>query len=385
MLGEPTPPIDRFFDALAEVLRNHDARKAFGRRILRICRSLCVWSAAGYLAVLLAALLFLHNWGDRIWFCFPFLYAPPLLFLLPVPVLAFPCLFVARKALLFHLASVFAVVVLYMGPGLPPRVPPPSGRTVRVLTNNIGQKNRKPLSPFVATVDPDIIALQDAAHRGSRYAKQYSNHQVVYHGEFVIASRFPVLDSGIVDGITCEGGPVAAWADVDIEGRRVRIVNVHIRTPRRILGRLMGLGLLKELVKTYVFFQPEGRSRVRPGIKARIDASRQLARFLDESENPLIVLGDFNFPDHGWQYRRIRGGRTDAFADAGKGYGFTFPGVTDNPLAFFRPWLRLDFVFASKHWRVASARTETKRQSQHRAVAAVLVLPPEETPKPGKT
>ena len=92
---------------------------------------------------------------------------------------------------------------------------------------------------------------------------------------------------------------------------------------------------------------------------------------LDE-RRPVLVAGDFNLPDRGFLYRMFRRNMVDAHKARGRGYGYTFPGDTKNPLTLFRPWLRLDYVFAGFEWKILRCRTEPSRRSQHRAVAVRL-------------
>ena len=73
--------------------------------------------------------------------------------------------------------------------------------------------------------------------------------------------------------------------------------------------------------------------------------ARGLLEVLKNEKRPVIVVGDFNTPDHGGIYKMLAAEFTDAFATVGQGYGETFPGDVHTPVAGFRPWLRLDYQF----------------------------------------
>jgi endonuclease/exonuclease/phosphatase family metal-dependent hydrolase len=91
---------------------------------------------------------------------------------------------------------------------------------------------------------------------------------------------------------------------------------------------------------------------------------------------PVVAMGDWNHPDHGPLYREITGGLRDAHREAGWGYGWTFPDDMSSVLAGGGPWLRLDYILTSPAWQVMVCEVEADaEQAQHRAVAAVLVLP----------
>jgi endonuclease/exonuclease/phosphatase (EEP) superfamily protein YafD len=83
---------------------------------------------------------------------------------------------------------------------------------------------------------------------------------------------------------------------------------------------------------------------------------------------PTVVAGDLNTPDHGVIYHLFTSVAVDAFAKAGSGWGLTFPGSTRNPVAFFGPWLRLDYLFSREGMETLSCYPEAGRLSQHCAV-----------------
>ena len=103
---------------------------------------------------------------------------------------------------------------------------------------------------------------------------------------------------------------------------------------------------------------------------------RDLLSVFQHEKRPFLAVGDFNMPDHGYAYHLFAGQLTDAAKRAGRGYGFTLPGTTRNPLSLFGPWLRIDYIFSSAALKPIYCRTEDWRKSQHRAVAARLTMKP---------
>lgn len=101
----------------------------------------------------------------------------------------------------------------------------------------------------------------------------------------------------------------------------------------------------------------------------QIAIAREISDHIAQEKDPVIVVGDFNTPAFGPIYRIFASQFQDAHLKAGEGTGFTFPGNTRNPLAFFRPWLRLDMIFAPQHWKLWRCET-IETQSQHRPVFA---------------
>jgi endonuclease/exonuclease/phosphatase (EEP) superfamily protein YafD len=98
--------------------------------------------------------------------------------------------------------------------------------------------------------------------------------------------------------------------------------------------------------------------------------NHQLAESIAADDLPVLVAGDFNSPALGPAHRSFTRFLNDSHRQGGSGYGYTFPGTTGNPLALFRPWLRLDRILASDSWQLTGQETETGRKSQHLAVFA---------------
>ena len=98
---------------------------------------------------------------------------------------------------------------------------------------------------------------------------------------------------------------------------------------------------------------------------------------VEEFENeplPFLVGGDFNAPDHGSINRLFNSALEDTHEAAGRGFGHTFPGSTTNPLMLYRPWLRLDKLYAGDGFRTLSSEVEPYRPSEHLAVGARFEL-----------
>lgn len=371
-----SPPILRLLERLARSVGDPSRTDHPLRRLVRICQWL-LWAAVlGYTAGLALWLGWLEYFGDIWWGTWFFLY-------LPAPLFLFPLSFLMPLALLFDwralLPGAFCVLLVF---GFYDdlqwrwsRAPREPGRELRVLTNNIGQHGKYPLTPFVEQQNPDVILLQEASGKGQGYAQQYGerNLQTSSCGEFVCASRFPIIESTLVKDILCSRHPVAARFVLDINGQRVVVYNVHIASPRSLLGKLRGRGAVAQFLHDLGFAIGRDYGAAEQ-VADRLAAAQQLAGRVAEETDPVIVAGDFNLPARGRAYHRFAAGLTDTFEARGRGYGFTFPGRTRNPFTLFGPWLRLDLMFVSKDWRVLAAVVEPERPSQHRAVVTTLEL-----------
>jgi endonuclease/exonuclease/phosphatase family metal-dependent hydrolase len=254
----------------------------------------------------------------------------------------------------------------------------PAG-TLRVLTCNRGESNGHDFFDFVRRCDPDILVLQQARSLGAWRpdARELATrpHGVAV-GEFVIRSRYPILNQQLLVAgvVVAKSGPrqvtpgLRCVVDAGVLGQIV-IYNVHLPSPRQVL-RDMGIGSSKRLSVTAI-----GAGGT--GVRSYWEMHRECVRLVRESMRtetlPTVAMGDWNNPDHGPLYREITDGLLDAHREAGRGYGFTFPDDVSHVLAGGGPWLRIDYILASRDWHVADCEVEgDTKGAQHRAVAATL-------------
>ena len=101
--------------------------------------------------------------------------------------------------------------------------------------------------------------------------------------------------------------------------------------------------------------------------RQQLDQLREIAAELT-TRTPLVVAGDFNAPQGDRIFSLLPVDLQDTFAVAGKGIGNTI--LNDIPV------LRIDQVWASRHFRAVQSFARQTRASDHRLVVADLVLVP---------
>ena len=130
--------------------------------------------------------------------------------------------------------------------------------TIRVVTNNIGQDHTKSFKDFANLQKADIIALQDAPAdgRGPDFARDYPDRYVAGKDQFILISKFPIRAANVLPWEDTaderhEAGSkqrVAAWFELDVNGKPLLVFVLHMPTPR---GQLMAMktpgGLLASL------------------------------------------------------------------------------------------------------------------------------------------
>jgi endonuclease/exonuclease/phosphatase (EEP) superfamily protein YafD len=307
-------------------------------------------------ALVLAAWGMLVFLADRWWPATVLLFAPRWVLAAPLGPLALLAL-IRRRRLLLPLAAAAAIV---FGPVMGLCVPnplrsEPTAPRVRVLTQNLG---KVPLASgavrtLMAEVKPDIAAFQECAapEDGASPVPGYNLH---VDRDLCLLSRFPILKADPRDrqDVWQKGGS-GAMALYTIEGPAgiFYFMNVHLETVRDGIGAVLG----KKLGGV-------------PELEANIAARRwesELARdWIGRVSGALLVAGDFNMPVESGIYRDLWSHYTNAFSDAGTGYGFTkqtrLLGV------------RIDHVLAGPGWAVERAWVARPIGSDHDGVIADL-------------
>lgn len=294
------------------------------------------------------------------------MYMPQYIWLLPLFVLVPLSLIWMR---LIVIQAIVAVYVLFFFMDYVTAGPQTAGGvTIKVLTSNTGQHHGKTIQEFGERNDPDIVVLQDAARRGPEYTNMFPTFHARGHDQFLLLSKYEIEDGGIMpDLVDEEDRPVAAWFKLKVGGQGLYLFAVHMPTPRDQLQAAKGFGILGSVAHRV----KKGGHAAKVYTDAKVFFKHQLdlaEKLVDEADLPFIVAGDFNVPTHKRAWR-------EAFAEAGSGYGYTFPGDAKKGPINIWPWLRLDNIYCSKDMTPISASVDAGRGSQHLAMIAELQLP----------
>lgn len=260
-----------------------------------------------------------------------------------------------KRAALWGLPAV-TLVGLFGGLLLPSSAPATSGKTIRVMSYNLFGINyrtihRSPQMRLMRDSGADIIALQEVnpasqAAIEARLADLYP-YRILYPGGVGgtgILSKFPFSYSKISE---LNSGVFSAHAIVDVHGIPVHVISAHPPGP---------------IQPPKYRYSPRGTREV-----------TALLKLLPEGE-PLLLMGDFNHTDQSSDYQLMReAGLADTFREVGFGFGPTWPNRAGR-LDRFAPFLRIDYIWHSAHFKPLSATVGPATTSDHSPVIAELVL-----------
>lgn len=237
-------------------------------------------------------------------------YAPPALWLLPAPLVLGWSLF-RRRGVPVALAGLGLAA---WGAGLLHRRPQTDG-TLRVLTFNVARGTLgtpERVAGVIRAADADIVLLQETnfippGHLGAIRAALPGYALGAGH-EVMTLTRLPVLKSQ-PHALPGSRRTVLATT-VRWQGRPLRVVNAHLNT---VLVSSALRGDWATVRRTH---------RTRAG---QVDL---LCRVAGQGPGPVLLGGDLNTPPRGRLFRQLRAcAGPDAHGTAGRGPGWTFPGL----------------------------------------------------------
>jgi len=217
----------------------------------------------------------------------------------------------------------------------------------------------------VARHRPDLLVMQDAgdltaARTGTPGIAQsiFAERHVFSHDQYIVVSRYPLRDCRAGD-LSFRGQPHSyVRCLVAIDGTDVELFTAHLLSPRRGLNATRREGA-------------EGIDDWQRNFEDRLSQSRTLAADVAKRDHPLILAGDLNAPETSPVIRTLLDrGLRDAFASAGRGYGYTHGHSTMLSISF----LRIDHILVSPEIGVVDAFAGDKEASEHRPVIADLLI-----------
>lgn len=218
---------------------------------------------------------------------------------------------------------------------------------------------------FIESENPDIICLQEAPHylksHRSEVLKSFDYKFIDFvYGEpsdrviQAVYSKYPIVNTKIIDFPKSYNS--AMYADVLIAEDTVRLFNLHLES-LKITPRVSAIQ--KENSKKLL-------GRLHNAFVKQMQQAKIVEEYIEATDLPTIVVGDFNNTQFSSVYQTIKGDMTDTFIDKGKGFGKTY-GLFNYPM-------RIDYILADDSFEVLEHKNYDVELSDHYPVLATLKL-----------
>jgi vancomycin resistance protein VanJ len=334
--------------------RDAGSSQVFGRRCWRRGITVCSWL---YLVVVLAAWAVIHA-GDLWWPATLLLFGPRWLLAIPLLPLGLAAARWRRHALAVVLLTLLLVLSPIMGFHVPWRAAcstAPTGELLRVFTCNIHyhQPHRAALERLLAESQPDIVAIQELPSQESFDYFAHEEWHIHQEGRFFLASRYPIRQAVRLGNESMKAPGSIMHYELDTPAKVVTLLSLHFASPRE--------GLYEA-----THHPATGIAELEENSTMRWQQSENLSRFADEVTGPVLLMGDFNTPSESTIFRRVWGRYTDAFTEAGWGWGHTFFGP--------KMAVRIDHILTGRGWHCERCWVGANIGSPHRPVLADLIL-----------
>lgn len=226
-----------------------------------------------------------------------------------------------------------------------------------------------PVIQYMLDKDPDVLCIQEySASFNNKYLtekdllqifKKYSYHHIHFKANTgwsffgnATFSKYPIVSKSVVEYQSNYNTSIIS--DIDIKGKIIRVFNCHLESNRitendKVMAVRLKDNLDTENIKgTTMHFSRKLGSAYR----IRAKQADMVAKEIEKSPYPVMVVGDFNDLPGSYTYSTIRGEMQDAFVENGFGLGWTF---SDSILKF-----RIDHILHDPSIEIKSFKLDNK-------------------------
>ncbi len=225
--------------------------------------------------------------------------------------------------------------------------------------------DQQTFADLIRAQKPDVLCFQEFpldAGSAKRYADLLSETGSLRYsyqekgGTLAIFSRYPIGRKGANYFTNRANGFL--FADLDINGKSVRVFNVHLQTNAisKITEKIDPADVNLQDRETWQSFEGVLR-RYKRSAQTRARQAIAIAEAIKKSPFPTFVCGDFNDVPMSFSTHTIAEGLQDAFKCKGSGRGVTYAGNI--------PGLRIDYLLAGSDFEVLDFQTLRPRLSDH--------------------
>ncbi len=182
----------------------------------------------------------------------------------------------------------------------------------------------------------------------------------------IIFSRYPIIDSGRIRYPRPTLPDVLLHTDLKVGKDTIRVFNTHLQSLQFGRKDYERLDKIKNARDSLLANSRSILSKLKKGFSYRSIQANLARQILNDSPHPILFCGDLNDVPNSYTYFTIRGRMQDAFLKKGFGIGRTFAALS--------PTLRIDYIFADKHFKINQFHRVVKNLSDHYMLVADVSL-----------
>lgn len=193
---------------------------------------------------------------------------------------------------------------------------------------------------YLNTTDADIILAQEYA---SEFKVPGYEHRTYAYEIVALNSKIKILEQGKIATV---GNGNSFFADVEVNGKKIRLINVYLSPFSFDKGKVKPS---EDLDKNKLKLRYVVRKLV-PTFKNHQDEVADIQRAVSESPYPVILAGDFNAVPNSYEYYQIAKKLKDVFVETGSGSSTSFHD--------YKFPIRIDYVFCSPELKPISYKVD---------------------------
>lgn len=183
-------------------------------------------------------------------------------------------------------------------------------------------------------------------------------------GEYgmLILSKFPIKNKGLVQ-FNQYTGNMCVFCDVLIDGELNRFYNVHLQSFRFKKNDYQFVNKITDTKVEKIDASKNLLRKIKHAYSIRANQVDTLSAYIQKSNLPYFILGDFNDPPMSYSYQKLGSNLKDAFIENGFGMGKTYIGLMPN--------FRIDYILYPEKYTGISYTTK-KIGSDHKLLRTKL-------------
>ncbi|MBC8174025.1 MAG: endonuclease/exonuclease/phosphatase family protein [Chitinophagales bacterium] len=246
-------------------------------------------------------------------------------------------------------------------------------------------QNRDLMIQTISDAKPDIICLQEfntyqneskeksnleallkaTGLQHYYYFKAYENKKKTRSFGLIIFSRYPIQKTGVVEYNNVSKLNTTIYADVDINGKTIRVFTSHLQSTQLTHRDLEFVQQTQESDSTQ-FDAERVAKKLNTAFQMRVQQCDSVANALEQSPYPVVLCGDFNDTPVSYTYQTVSENLQDAFLQSGLGIGGTFVAL---------PFLRIDYMlFDEDVFTISGYKRIKTKTSDHYPVVTMFQM-----------